>query len=526
MVARLKVAIATLILCALWDSVQVRAQAQIPHYDVVINHGRVIDPETGLDGIRNIGINGNSIAIVTDAQIEGKKTIDAQGLIVGPGFVDLHMHAINVPSFWMQAFDGVTTALELEAGAFPIKKAYALAASLKLPLNFGFSASWAAARMSIADNISIDQFDGSFEGASKYFGWPKWSKLLTPEKSSEVVRLIEQEMIDGGLGIGVTTGYAPKTNREEYVALNNLAVKYDVPTYNHLRTENTEEPAGAVEGFLEGIGIAAATGSRFHIAHINSTALRKITTVIPLIEKAQGVKLRITTEAYPWGSGSTVIGAPFLNPSQLPLVNITSKNVFYVKTGEHIDSQERLAEIQKSDPSGLAVIQFLDESKPNEMALIDDAILFKDTMIASDAVPFQVAGKTFKDNVWPLPDNVYAHPRSAATYTVVIARYVRDMKQMTLIDLFRRASLLPANLVASASPMAKLKGRIQPGMDADIIMFDLTKVKPRANYINPRLPSEGMVHVIVQGQFVIEGGQLNQDVRPGRPLMSALQKRP
>ena len=522
MAIRIKAAMLAATLCIVPASIH----AQVAQYDVVINQGRVIDPETQLDAIRNIGINGNTIAVVTDAPLQGKKTIDAKGLIVGPGFIDLHVHTMNVPSFWMQAFDGVTTALELEAGGFPIKKAYALAASLKLPLNYGFAASWAAARMSVADNISIDKFDGSFESASKYFGWPKWSKLLTPEKSAQVVSLIEQEIIDGGLGIGVVTGYAPQTNREEYLALGNLAAKYDVPTFNHLRTKNTEEPNGAVEGFLEGIGIAAATGSRFHIHHINSTAIRKITSVIPMIEKAQGVKLRITTEAYPWGAGSTVIGTPFLSPSQLPLLNITSSSILYVKTGEHVSSDARLAEIQKTDPSGIAVIHYLDERKPEEMALLDDAMLFKDTIIASDAVPFQVGGKTFKDEVWPLPDNVYAHPRSTATYTVAIARYVRDTKQMSIIELFRRSSLLPADLIASGSPMAKLKGRIQPGMDADIIMFDLAKINPRATYINPRLPSEGMVNVMVQGQFVIEGGQLNQNIRPGRPIMSALQKKP
>lgn len=500
--------------------------AQSPLYDVVIDRGHVIDPETQLDAIRNIGINGSTISIVTDAPLQGKKVIDAQGLVVGPGFVDLHVHAINVPSFWMQAHDGVTTALELEAGGFPIKKAYSHAASLRLPLNYGFAASWVSARMSVADNISPDKFDGTFETASKYFGWPKWSKLLTPEKSAQVVKLVEQELVDGGLGIGVVTGYAPKTNREEYVALGELAAKYDVATFNHLRSKNSEEPDGAVEGFVEAIGVAASTGSRFHIAHINSTSLRKIVAVIPMIEKAQGVKLRVTTEAYPWGAGSTVIGTPFLTPEQLPLMNMTSSNILYVKTGERISSNARLTQLQKTDPSGLAIIHYLDEKKPEEMIFIDEAILFKDTMIASDAVPYQVNGKSHTAETWPLPDNVYAHPRSAATFTMVLARYVRDTKQMSILDFFRRSSLLPSDLIAHASPAAKLKGRIQPGMDADIIMFDLEKINPRATYINPRLPSEGMVNVMVQGQLVIEGGRLNQDVRPGRPLISALQKKP
>jgi hypothetical protein len=463
--------------------------------------------------------------VVSEAPLTGRKTINAAGLIVGPGFVDLHVHAINVPSFWMQAFDGVTTALELEAGAFPIKKAYSHAASLRLPLNYGFAASWASARVSVADNIGVDAFDGTFETAAKFFGKPNWSQLLSPEKSADVVRLVEQELLDGGLGIGVVTGYAPATNREEFVALGNLAAKYNVATFNHLRTKNTEEPDGAVEGFLEAIAVAAATGSHVHICHINSTALRKIVDVIPMIEKAQGVKLKITTEAYPWGAGSTVIGTPFLKPEQLPRLNITSSDIMYLKTGERVSSNERLAEIQRTDPSGTAVIHYLDENVPEQMALIDDAMLFKDTVFASDAMPFQIGGKIVSEEVWPIPEAAYSHPRSAATFTLALARYVRDTGKISLNEMFRRASLLPANIVAEASPAARLKGRIQPGMDADIIMFDLDKIVPRATYLNPRLPSEGMVNVMVQGEMVIENGQLNKDVRPGQPLMSDLTKK-
>ena len=95
---------------------------------------------------------------------------------------------------------------------------------------------------------------------------------------------------------------------------------------------------------------------------------------------------------------------------------------------------------------------------------------------------------------------------------------------MSLIDVFRRGSLLPANLVATASSQAKRKGRIQPGMDADIIVFDLYKVEPRADYVNPRQPSEGMDYVMVNGQFVIRDGNLLKDSRPGEPIMSTIKK--
>ena len=499
----------------------IHAQTEI--YDVVFKQGRVIDPETNLDAIRYVGVIGNKIAAVSETPLQGKLEIDTKGKILGPGFVDLHTHAMNVPSFWMQAFDGVTTTMELEAGAFPIKKAYAYAESLKLPLNYGYSASWGGARLAIADNVTT--LDGSYETMAKNVSKPNWSRLLTPEKSAQVVQLLEQEMLDGGIGIGVITGYAPKTNREEYVAVAKLAAKYDVATYTHMRTKNTSEPSGAVEGFLETIGVAAATGARMHMCHINSTAIKKINDIIPLIENAQGKKVRITTEAYPWGAGSTVISAPFLRPNNLPQIGIKSSDILYVKTGERPATNERLAAIQAADPGGNAVIHYLDESKPTDMKYIDSAILLENTMIASDAIPYSKNGREFKKEVWPLPDDVYSHPRSAATYTTILARYVQEQKTLSLMDVFRRGSLLPANLIATASDAAKYKGRIQPGMDADIIIFELDKVKPKATYLNPRQPSQGMEHVMVNGKFVIQDGQLLKDSRPGRPLRSSLLRR-
>lgn len=485
-------------------------------YDVVFQNARVIDPETKLDDIRNVGINGKKIAAVSKTPLEGKVQINAEGLILGPGFIDLHSHSMSAPSMWMQAYDGVTTTLELELGAFPVKKAYAHAATLKLPINYGYSASWGGARLAVADGVKdITTYSKAGPNISKL----NWSKLLPPEKSDQVIELLEQELLDGGLGIGVVLGYAPKTNREEYVAVGKLAAKYDIPTYTHLRAKNANEPDGAVEGFLEPIAISAGTGARMHICHINSTALKKINDVVSLIEKAQNKKLYITTEAYPWGAGSTAIGAPFIRPANLPAVGIKSSDIYYAKNDERPETNERLSEIQKADPGGVAVIHYLNESKPDEMKYIDSAMLFNETMIASDAMPYMIDGRPIAEDAWPIPKEAYSHPRSAATFTVALARYVRDNKSMSMVDLFRRGSLLPANLVGLSSSSAKSKGRIQPGMDADIIVFDLNKVKPKATYKNPRLPSEGMKYVMVNGQMVINDGVLRRDVRAGEPIV-------
>ena len=106
-------------------------------FDTVIINGRVIDPETSLDGIRNIGIVNGQIKTVTKAQIKGRKSIDAKGLVVSAGFIDLHAHGQNLSSYRMQAMQGVTTALELESGVLPIAAWYEQQADKKLPINYG-----------------------------------------------------------------------------------------------------------------------------------------------------------------------------------------------------------------------------------------------------------------------------------------------------------------------------------------------------------------------------------------------------
>jgi len=510
---------AGLMLCSGLTPALAQTQPANAEYDVVLLQGRVLDPESGLDAVRNIGINGGRIAIVTEAPLRGRKQIDASAMVVGPGFIDLHSHAINVPSNWMQAFDGVTTALELEAGSLPIAQAYERSAAARLPLHYGFSVSWAMARLQVADGV---QATANYEEATRQFGRPNWSQLLKPGQSAQVVELMERGLREGGLGIGLVPGYAPSSNREEYLAAGSLAARFGVPTFTHLRYKNDFEPQGVMEAVLELLGVAAATGAHMHLCHVNSSALRKVGLALSALDNAQKSRIKVTTEAYPWGAGSTVIGAPFLRPESLDQLGVASSAITYLKTGERPATPERLAQIQRDDPGGLAVVHYLDESKPEEMKFIDEAVLFRDVMIASDAQPFTVGGRHITTETWPIDPSAYSHPRSVATFMRVLELYVKGQQSMPLIDLFRRGSLLPANLVATAAAEARLKGRIQPGMDADIVVIDLAQAAARASYLDPRQPSTGVRHLLVAGQFVIENGNLNREARPGRPIRAPI----
>ncbi|MGH3256642.1 MAG: amidohydrolase family protein, partial [Streptosporangiaceae bacterium] len=124
--------------------------------DLVLRGGRVVDPESGLDAVRDVAVSGGRVAEIGNSLAPGaaEVDVDVSGLVVTAGFIDLHSHVNTVAGLWLQAMDGVTTALELEAGVTPVAIAYRTAAAEGRPVNYGFSASWAMARMEAVAGIT------------------------------------------------------------------------------------------------------------------------------------------------------------------------------------------------------------------------------------------------------------------------------------------------------------------------------------------------------------------------------------
>lgn len=499
-------------------------------YDLVIHGGRVINPENKLDGIREVGIKKGKIVYVGKKRVTGTEEINAYGLVVAPGFIDLHHHAPYVVSHWMSAYDGVTTALELELGSLPVPDAYNLAAGRQLPLNYGFSSAWGLARMNVMADIPIN---GDTEVAFTNFAKLGWGMEATPEQKARILDLVRQGIRDGGIGIGIPLGYAPNSGRDEYLDLARLAAQQKVPTFTHIRSKYAWTPDGkdtADEGVREVLDVAQKSGAHMHICHINSSLLSTIKELGPVIQLAQKNAKRgtITTEAYPWGAGSTAIGAAFLAPEKLQYVNAEPKDIYWVPEDRRVKNAQELLDIRTPQSKGglgrggdICVVHYLEEEDPADRAVLDEAVLFPDAAIATDAMPYQVGTKKITDDTWPLPEQAYSHPRSAASYTRMLGEYARDKQQISLMEVIRRSSLLPAQIIEKAAPMARRKGRIKVGADADLAIFDPTTVNGRATYSitdGNRNPSEGMQFVIVNGQFVIRNGLLMQDMRPGKPL--------
>jgi N-acyl-D-glutamate deacylase len=175
-------------------------------------------------------------------------------------------------------------------------------------------------------------------------------------------------------------------------------------------------------------------------------------------------------------------------------------------------------ELRARNPSAVVVAHFYE--LPRDQKLLDMAVLFPGGIIASDAMPWisSKTGREMDPNAWPIPDDAFSHPRSAGTFTRFLAQYVRDRKLMSWSDAIAKTSYLPAKLLEDTAPQMKKKGRLQVGMDADVIVFDPATVQDRATYERPNQTSVGVKYLLVNGAFVIRNGELDTRAFPGRPV--------
>ncbi|MBE4079936.1 amidohydrolase family protein [Vibrio parahaemolyticus] len=488
-------------------------------FDIVIENGRVVDPETGLDAIRNVGIKGKRIAAISKNTLKGAKVINAEGLVVAPGFVDLHAHGQQLPAARAQAFDGVTTQLEMESGLLPISKFYDDTAKEGRPLNYGASVAWTYARV-MAKEPTMPAADGTIVWFQKAFSYNNWQNTLaTPDELKQILNDIEQGLKEGGLGIGINAGYAPGYGHKEYYELAKLAKRYNMPTYTHVRYLNSAEPKSSFEAYQELISLSATTGAHMHICHLNSTSVQDIDDCADLVQSAIDSGLNITAEAYPYGAGSSLIGAEvFRGDDWLARWGVPSAS--YMEANGKPLTQEKITELQANNPGQVVVMHFLKpDDNPSDRQKMDRSVLFPSAAIASDAMPWMDSkGQVIEGDVWPLPSDAIAHPRSIACYTRFISKYVNEYKAISLVEAMERCSLNACRIIENSVPQMKNKGRVQVGKDADLVIFKLEDIKVLATFEAPNALSEGMHHVIVNGTPIIVNGELQLDVNPGEPI--------
>ena len=459
------------------------AQHTNTRYDRVILGGRVIDPESHTDAVRNVGITGRKIAIVTESAIRGRDTINAQGLVVTPGFIDLHAHGQNDESYGYYAMDGVTTALEMEVGVWPVAEFYAKREG-KARVNFGATiAHFGARRWAVGEEVA-----GGFEGSANDTR-NKWSLTRTTPGILDSVRTFLARGLDqGALGIGMGIAYTPGATGLEIYRNYQLCAQRQVVCFAHLRGVSGD----GLLGVEEVVADALATGASAHVVHVNSSGVYDVRTLLEIVRKAREHGADISAEAYPYTASSTLLQSTIFDvvDEQVARGERKYEDIIWAATGEHL-TKETFKKYRAVGGFAVALNAMPDSAVT--IPLADSTVI-----VASDAVGFV---------------NHRGHPRLAGTFTRVLGRYVRE--QLLLATAIRKMTYLPAKRMEASVPQFRTKGRLRAGADADVTVFDADKVIDRATFEEPAQYAAGVVHVLVNGVPVVTGGALVEGVAPG-----------
>jgi len=476
-------------------------------YDLVINNGRVMDPETKYDSIANVGISAGRIAVITQDKISGKQTIDATGHVVAPGFIDTHWHYDRPWSNKLALRDGRTSVMDLEVGTNgPYIDQWYRSRAGNNQVNYGQAVAHELARSTV-----LDGFEGAQDTRSAVdtrgagTGW--CCRRPTLEEGNRILQVLDEGLQAGGLGIGSTVGYMRDgVSAREFFELQRLAGRYGRQVGAHFRyTPGTD--TSEANGIQELLANAAALGAPALANHFNNPGYN---LVHELLVRMRERGINVWGEIYPYAAGSTALNAVFLEPEVWveTLGHKYEDTIQDVETGEWYTQETRARMIAKEPVRPVLVF------KMPESAVVD-WLKLPGVSLVTDGMPMLPDD----DLTWDTPYDKLpnTHPRAAGSYAKAL-RLARENN----IPLMQIVAMSSYN---TARPLGEMglksmqeRGRMQEGMVADITVFDPDTVTDNATYAKGTLPSTGIPYVVVNGVIVVKDSQVLKGVNPGQPI--------
>lgn len=452
-------------------------------FELVINDGNIVNVENGTISKCNIGIKNGKIAALSREAIRGETAIDASGLLVSPGFIDMHMHedplVINGPEsvieesiFKSMALMGVTTCIGGNCGILmdDVEGYLGTADKKGLSVNFGTYLGYSAIRekIGVSDNY----------------------RPLTKAEAEEAKKLIREGLSSGAVGLSFGLEYTPGSTTNELIEM--AKVLKDFPgkiLAAHYRYDASE----GIEAMKELIAISWVAGVPMQISHIGScTAFGMMEESLQLLEKARSIGIDVMADCYPYDAFCTYIGTAVFDGDCFSRWHKDYSAVVPAEgkyKGQHC-TKEMFEYLRENEPNTLVVTFVMDE---NEVA---KALAHPLVIVASDGLMHDGQG----------------HPRGAGAFPRVLARYARERKVLTLAEALRKMTVMPARRLGLAD-----KGTLDIGKDADIVIFDPETVRDKADFSRPSLPPEGIPYVIVNGKTVVKEGRLTGE-KPGKAV--------
>jgi N-acyl-D-amino-acid deacylase len=464
---------------------------QPPSKSILIANGTLVDGTGARRRIADVRIAGDRVSAIGKLKPQaGERVIDANGLIVAPGFVDVHNHSergfANEPEAKSQILQGITTLAIGPDGASP----YPIADYL----------TWVDKQRPA---VNVVTFVGHATVRQRVMGGD-YKRAATASEIAKMSELVEQGMRDGAVGLSTGLEYDignPATT-EEVIALSRVAAKYKGIYMSHVR----DEADLVMDAFREAIRIGREARLPVQISHIKLGVIGvwdKAREAAMMIDSARHSGMDVTADCYPydaWASTITVLvpsrkhDDPAIVKKGLDDVG-GGGNVLITNCAAHKDYEGKtLDEIAKM--SGATPVDIY-------IRIVKDggAGVVCKSMKESDI-------KTFYQQPWVMVASDggigMRHPRGAGTFPRVLGLYVREQKWLTLEEAIRKMTSFPARRLGLVD-----RGMIKIGMKADIVIFDPNKIIDRSTMTQPFIEPVGVLQVFVNGAAVVEEGKVN-----------------